>query len=137
MTINVIDFYRKVEEKGIKNPFIESLENPIFYILSRVNGKIRELTLKLSGKVECPPLDSFKDFEVDSYRSYLMITDFLLGENGESVRRRWGLSKGDFRELIFKLYFILVREHSTCGSFRKVILLLLGMWKYIMGRKAE
>jgi hypothetical protein len=135
LAINVIDFYRRV--KGKENIFTEALESPTFYILSYVNGKMRELTLKLSGKVECPPLNSFKDFDVESYRSYLMITDFLLGENGESVRRRWGLSKGDFRDLVFKLYFTLVREHSTCNLFKKVILLLLGMWKYIMGREAE
>ena len=130
MALSVIDFYRRVEARGTANPFIEALESPVFYILARVNGKLRELTLKLSGEVKCPSLNSFEDFEVESYRSYMMITDFLLGEHGENVRKRWGLSKGDFRGLIFKLYFALIREHSTCGWFKKVILLLLGVWKF-------
>ena len=130
MAISVIDFYRRVEGRGIGNPFMEALESPVFYILSRVNGKLRELTLKLSGEVKCPSLNSFENFEVESYRSYIIITDFLLGENGENVRRRWGLSKRDFRELIFKLYFALIREHSTCNWMKKVILLSLGVWKF-------
>ena len=137
MTISVIDFYRKIENKDDRNPFSPVLQSPTFYILAYVNGKVRELTLKLSGEFECPSLDSFKDFNIESYRNYIIIANFLTGEGGERAKRSWGLSEEDFRELIFELYFILVKEHSTCGWFKRALLVLLGMWKHFVGRKLK
>ena len=137
MAISVIDFYRKIDSKNGRNPFIQALQDPTFYILAYVNGKVRELTLKLSGEFECPSLDSFKYFNIESYRNYVIIVNFLLGENGEKVRKSWGITKEDFRELIFELYFILVKEHSTCGWLKKALLVVLGMWKFFIGRKIK
>ena len=137
MVINVFDFYRKIEDKSDKNPFSPVLQNPTYYILSEVNGKVRELTLKLKGEVECPIITSLKDFEVEGYKNYTIITNFLLGEEGERVRRSWGLTREDFKELIFELYFALVKEHTTCGIIKKGLLVFLGMWKFFIGRKLK
>lgn len=137
MTIRVIDFYRRTDKKNGRNPYIQELEDPTFYILSYVNGKVRELTLKLSGKFECPLLDTLRDFDIESYRNYIIIVNFLLGEDGEKVQRSWGITKKDLRELIFELYFTLIRVHATCGWFKKALLIAVGMWKFFMGRKIK
>lgn len=136
MTINVLNFYSDIKEEGVK-VLPKVFHSPTFYILAKVDGKLRELTLKLSGEVKCPALKDQKDFDINGCRDYLIITDFLLGENGERVRLSWGLTKEDFRELIFELYFALVKEHSTCGIFRKSFLLLFGTWKFFMGRRLK
>lgn len=136
MTISVLDFYRKIEDASSKNPFTPVLHDPVFYILSYVNGKVKELTLKLSGEVEYPLVVS-KDFEIESYKSYIIITDYLLGEQGDNVRKKWGLSKEDFRELIFEMYFALIKEHSTCNCIKRAFLVLLGIWKFFAGRKIK
>ena len=132
MAIDVLDF--NIEEGNV-NPFAIVLHDPVFNILAYVNGSLRELTLKMSGEVTCPEISSLNDFEFESYRSYLMITEFLLGEQGENVRRSWGLSKDDFRELIFEMYFTLDEEHSTCGFFKKALLIFIGICKFFRGRK--
>ena len=137
MAISVIDFYRKIEEKSDRNPFNLVLQSPTFYILSYVNGKIKELTLKLKGEIDCPIISSLKDFETEGYKNYIIITNFLLGEEGEKVRINWGLSKEDFRELIFELYFTLVKEHAACGIVKKAILMLIGMLKFFIGGKIK
>lgn len=133
--VSIIDFYRKVEEGEDSNPFALSLTNPVFCILMRVDGKVREVVLRLSGEVACPLLGSCEDFTAEGYRDYTILTDFLLGEKGEALRKRWGFSEEEFRELIFKLYFTLIREHSTCSFPKKFFLLLVGIWKFIVGRK--
>ena len=135
LTISVLNFYSRTKESKVAFPKV--LHSPTFYILAKVDGKLRELTLKLSGEVKCPPLKDQKDFSAIGCRDYLIITDFLLGENGERVRLSWGLTKEDFRELIFELYFALVKEYSTCGVLRKSFLLLFGAWKFFMGRKIK
>ena len=137
MAISVIDFYRKIEDKSDRNPFNLLLQSPTFYILSYVDGKVKELTLRLKGEVECPVITSLKDFETEGYKNYIIITNILLGEEGERVRKSWGLTKEDFRELIFELYFALIREHATCGVFKKALLVLIGMWKFFVGRKLK
>jgi hypothetical protein len=91
----------------------------------------------MAGNIECPSLGFFKDFNIEGYRNYLIIVNFLLGENGERVRIAWGLTKEDFRELIFELYFILIKEHATCGLFKKGMLVLIGLWKFFLGRKLK
>lgn len=137
MTINVIDFYREDNGESLQNPFVTLVERPVFSILVDVNGRTKEFVLKLSGAVECPfhIIENLKDFEIESYRNYLIITDFLLGENGEKLRENWGFTKEDFRELIFELYFCLVKEHATCGIFKKAFLVLIGLWKFYMRRR--
>lgn len=135
MIVSVLDFYRKETEEGIGNPFLTTLHEPIFFIVVNLDGKKRELVLKMSGDVECPPVKNVKDFEFESYRNYLIITNFLLSEQGNKIRLHWGLSEEDFREFIFELYFCLVNNYSTCGMFKKAFLVLLGLWKFYAGRK--
>lgn len=132
MAISVYNFYSNI--KSADNPFLQVLENPTFYILVKLNGKMRELALKMSGDVKCPPIKVAGDFEIESCRNYLVITDYLMGEYGDRVRESWGLSKEDFRELVFELYFCLVKEHSKCGIFKKALLILFGMWKFFVGK---
>ena len=134
MAIDVLDFYIE-DSKGSANPFLIELHEPTFCILVRSQGKIRELVLKMSGDVKCPSLNDLKDFVLESYRNYLIITEFLLGEQGQRVRESWGLSKEDFRELIFELYFCLVSMHSRCSVLKKAFLILVGLWKFHLGRK--
>jgi hypothetical protein len=134
LAISVLDFNKEIEEQD-SNPFLLSFHEPIFNILAYVNGKFKELTIKMSGEVECPSVKNLKDFDLESYRNYIIITEFLLGEHGQRIRESWGLSKEDFRELIFELYFALVREHATCNSFKKALLLFIGIWKFFIGRK--
>lgn len=135
MTINVIDFYREKDGEGLNNPSLLSLQGPIFGILADIDGKRKELVLKLSGSVEYPLTKGLKDFDADSYGNYLIITDFLLGENREILRQNWGLSKEDFRELFFELYVCLLKEHTTCSLFKKALLMFIGFCKFYIGRK--
>ena len=134
MTIQVLDFNKEITVED-NNPFLQALHEPVFNIMAYVDGKFRELTLKLSGEVKCPIFKGLKDFDSESYRNYLIIADFLLGEHGQRLRESWRLSKEDFRELIFELYFVLVKEHSTCGFFKKAFLIFVGICKFYMGRK--
>ena len=131
MTINVLNFYSNIKN----NENLKVFHSPIFYILVKVNGKLRELTLKLAGEVRCPAIKAQEDFKFEGCRDYIMITDFLLSNNGERVRGSWGLTKEDFRELIFELYFTLVKEHSKCSTFRRACLLLFGVWKFFIGKR--
>ena len=137
MTINVIDFYREKDGESLHNPFLLSLQGPTFGILADVDGKRKELILKLSGSVEYPSTKGLKDFDAESYGNYIIITNFLLGENREILRQNWGLSKEDFRELFFELYVCLLKEHTTCGLFKKALLMFIGLWKFYAGRKLK
>ena len=134
MSIRVLDFNKEITVED-NNPFLQVLHEPVFNIMAYVDGKFRELTLRMSGEVKCPIFKDLKDFNLESYRNYLIIVDFLLGEFGERLRESWRLSKEDFRELIFELYFCLVKEHATCGIFKKAFFVLIGLWKFYAGRK--
>ena len=72
-----------------------------------------------------------KAFDIDA------ITDFLLGESREILRQSWGLSKEDFKELFFELYFCLLKKYAKCGIFKKVFLIFVGLWKFFIGRKLK
>ena len=139
MTINVLNFYIEKDKGSTSNPFKPMPENPTFIILAEVEGKKRELALKLSEGVKPIPIDvkKLRDFNLEGYRNYLIITDFLLGENKERLRQSWRLSKEDYRELFFELYFCLLREYATCGLLKKALLLLLGLCKFCIGRKLK
>ena len=93
---------------------------------------MKELTLKLAGIVKSPNVGT-KDFEAEAYKNYLIISDFLKGDRKENVRESWGLTKEDFRELLFELYFALVERHTNCGSFKRVLLMLIGLCKFGFG----
>lgn len=129
MTLNVIGFYRKG-----RNPFATYLLDPIFYILVSKDKKVKEYTLKLSGKFYYTVPNDLKEFKEEEYRNYKIITDFLLGDNKERIRDSWGLTKEEYRGLIFGLYFILVKNCTTCNWFKKGFLLLAGFLKFKMGR---
>jgi hypothetical protein len=135
LKIGVLNFYRNRESRELSNPFISILKDPTFYILACFDGKIKELALEMAGDIECPTLNGFKDFRIEGYRNYLIITNYLLGENGERVRLAWGLSKEDFRELIFELYFTLVKEHTTCSLFKKGILVFIGLLRFYFRKR--
>ena len=122
MSIRVLDFNKEITAEDA-NPFLQEFHGPVFNIMVYVDGKFRELTLKMSGIVKCPVFKGLKDFDSESYRNYLIIADFLLGEHGQRLRESWRLSKEDFRELIFELYFCLVKEHATCGVWKKAFLI--------------
>lgn len=132
MSVKVIGFYRK---KDSRNLFQTILLDPTFYILVRRDDKVRELVLKLSGRYPYHVSLDFSDFEHEAYKNFVVIERALLGDNGENIRVRWGLSKKDFRELTFELYFNLLNNYATCGEFRKGLLLLIGLFKYYTGRR--
>ena len=125
------------DKRSTSNPFSPLPEKPTFVILAEVEGKKRELILKLSEGIKCIEVDTNKlrDFKTEGYRNYLIITDFLLGENKERVRQSWGLSKEDYRELFFELYFCLLKEYTTCGLFKKAFLAVIGLCKFYLGGK--
>ena len=129
MTLQVIGFYRRG-----RNPFSNYLVDPIFYILVSRNGKVKEYTLKLSGRFYYTIPKDLKYFKEEEYRNHKVITDFLLGDNKERIRDSWGLTKAEYRELIYGLYFTLVKNYTTCGWFKKGFLLLIGFLKFKMGR---
>ena len=133
MTIAVIDFYRNIGKK--QNIFATSLKDPVFYILSKVNGRMKELTLKLTGDIRFPDFSRLKDFEVEAYRNYYIIVNFLLGEKKDVIRESWGLTKGDYKELIFELYCALLKNHATCGVVKRGFLYVIGIWKFYFGGK--
>ena len=132
MSVKVIGFYRKKDNRSL---FQTILLDPTFYILVRVNGKVRELVLKLSGRYPYHVSSDFSDFEHEAYKNFLVIERALLGDNGENIRVRWGLSVKDFRELTFELYFTLLNNYATCGKVKKFLLLFIGLIKYYTGRR--
>lgn len=134
MSIKVLDFRKEIGAEDI-NPFLKVLHDPVFNILARVNNKLRILTIEMSGDVECPSIKDLKDFDINGYRNYVVIVDFLLGEYGQKVRESWRLSKVSFRELIFALYFCLIKEYAKCGFLKKAFLIFVGLAKFYIGRK--
>lgn len=129
MTLNVIGFYRKG-----KTALITYLVDPIFYILVSKDKKVKEYTLKLSGKYYYVTPKNLRDFKAEEYKNFNIITKFLLGENKDRIRDSWGLTKEEYRELIFGLYFLLVKQYATCGWLKKGFLLLAGLIKFKIGR---
>ena len=129
MALNVIGFYRKG-----RNPFASYLIDPTFYILVSRNNKVKEFTLKLSGRYYYVTHSDLRDFKAEEYKNYTIITNFLLGDNKERVRDSWGLTKEEYRELIYSMYFFLVKSHSTCGWLKRNFLLLIGFVKFKLGR---
>ena len=132
MALKVIGFYRRTKNK---NPFITALIDPMFYILVSRDKKVREFTLKLSGKFSYIMPHDLEGFDFEAFRNYNIITDFLLGENRDRIRENWGLTKQEYRDLVFQLYFVLVRSYSTFGWFKKEMLVFLGKLKYYFGRR--
>lgn len=132
MTISVVDFNREIGKEWEANPFSQVLKNPIFDIIVFINDKLKIFTLKIAGEIDCPLIPAGGDFEPEFYRNYLIIANFLLGEDGEGARKSWGLSKKDFRELIFSLYFALIKEHATCSFLKRAFLYLMGKWKFFI-----
>lgn len=132
MSLQVIGFYRRTKNK---NPFTTTLIDPIFYVLVSRNKKVREFTLKLSGKFSYVIPSDLKFFDTEAYRNYIIITDFLLGENRDKIRANWGLSTKEYRDLIFQLYFVLIKNHAKYGWFKKEVLVFLGKLKYYFGRR--
>lgn len=132
MALKVIGFYRRTKNK---NPFTTALVDPVFYILISRNKKVREFTLKLSGKFSYIIPSDLEHFDSEAYRNYNIITSFLLGENRDRIRENWGITKGEYRDLIFQLYYVLIRNHANYGWFKKGILVFLGKLKYYFGRR--
>lgn len=128
MALKVIDFYRKTGRK--RSIFMAFLKDPVFYILVRINGKIKELTLKLSGDILCPSVPPLGCVDSEAHRNYMIIIDALTGKNRDRIRRDLGFSKREFREIIFQIYCILIFKHTTCSSLERVVLFLLGLWKF-------
>ena len=129
MTLKVIGFYKK----GKTTPSVYLID-PIFYILVSKDKKVKEYTLKLSGKYWYVVSKDLRDFKEEEYKNFKIITDFLLGDNKERIRDSWGLTKEEYRELIYGLYFTLVKHYTTCSWFKKGFLLLIGFLKFKMGR---
>ena len=129
MTVEVIGFYKKG-----RNPFPTYLVNPNFFILTKKDKKVKEYTLKLSGKYYYVTPKDLRDFKAEEYKNYIIITNFLLGDNKERIRDSWGLTKEEYRDLIYGMYFLLVRNYATCNLFKKGFLLLKGFIKYKLGR---
>lgn len=132
MTLKVIGFYRRTKNK---NPFTTSLVDPVFYVLVCRNKKVKEFTLKLLGKFSYLTYDTPKGFDVDAYRNYSVITDFLLGKYRDTIRANWGLTRKEYRDLIFQMYFVLVKNHTNISLAKKVFLVLAGFIKYYLGGK--
>ena len=132
MSLKVIGFYRRIKNK---NPFTTALIDPIFYILVSRNKKVKEFTLKLSGKFSYVTPFDLENFEPEGYKNYNIITDFLLGENRDRIRANWGLTVKEYRDLIFQLYYVLVRSYGKGSWLKKEVLVLLGKLKYYFGRR--
>ena len=132
MALKVIDFYRKSGRK--RTIFMAFLKDPIFYVLVRLNGKIKELTLKLSGEILCPSSPSVPYVDPEAHRNYSVIIDSLTGKNREKIRKDWGLSKREFREIIFQIYCTFIFKHTICSKWERFVLFLIGMWKFYIGK---
>ena len=127
MQVKVLDFYRKVDSV---NPFTPVLTDPTFCILVNKEGKSKELILNLKGEysyINCPDLECYEE---EAYKSYKIILDFLLGENKELLRERWGFTRKEYNKFVFELEKVLIDNHSFYGCFKKKLLILLGFLKF-------
>lgn len=129
MALKVIGFYKKG-----RNPFTTYLLDPTFYILVSRNNKVKEYTLKLSGRYYYVTPRDLRDFSAEEYKNYNIITNFLLGDNKERIRDSWGLGKKEYKELIHGLYSLLVKDYSTCGWLKRSLLMFKGFIKFKFGR---
>lgn len=129
MALRVIGFYKKG-----RSPFPTYLLDPTFYILVSKDNKVKEFTLKLSGRYYYVTPRDLKDFGAEGYKNYTIITNFLQGENRDRIRESWGLSEEEYNKLIFEMYEALVREHSLCGCLKRHWLEFTGFLKFKLGR---
>ena len=132
--LKVLEFYRKKEST---NPFTYVLVDPVFCILINKEGQTRELILNLKGKfpfAQCPDSECFEE---EAYKSYKILKDFLLGEDKELLRERWGLTKKEYSIFLFEIKKVLINNHSFYGSFKKKLLTLLEFLKFQTGRIGE
>lgn len=134
VSVKVIGFYKRKDNKSL---FWTIILDPTFYILAQVNGKVRELVLRLSGRYPYYVSSDFTDFEHEAYKNFVVISKVLLGDNGENIRVKWGLTKKEFKELIWGLFLTLLKNSATCGKFRKFILFVSGILKYYVGGKLK
>lgn len=129
--IKVLDFYRK---KDSINPFIPVLRDPSFCILVNENSRTKELILNLKGEfpyMNCPDVESYEE---EAYKNYEIIRNFLLGENKELLRDRWGLTFNEYDKFIFELKKVLIENHSFYDWFKKKLLVALEFLKFCTGR---
>ena len=129
--IKVLDFYRK---KDSINPFIPVLRDPSFCILVNENSRTKELILNLKGEfpyMNCPDVESYEE---EAYKNYEIIHNFLLGENKELLRDRWGLTFNEYDKFIFELKKVLIENHSFYDWFKKKLLVALEFLKFCTGR---
>ena len=129
MTLEVVGFYRKG-----RNPLPTYLIDPTFYILTRNGKKVKEYTLKLSGRYYYVTPTNLRGFSAEEYKNYTIITNFLLGDNKERIKDSWGLSREEYKELIYGMYSSLIKNHSTYGWFKKSCLLFKEFLKFKIGR---
>ena len=127
MTIRVIDFYQRKKNK-FPNKFV--WRDPVLYVLAKVDGKLKEMALRLAGDIKPPSIINLKDFEAEAYCNFVVITNALLSDMRENIRQSWKLSERDFKDLIFDMYCIMVSRYCTCGFIRRFFLYLAGVWKY-------
>lgn len=129
--MKVLDFYRK---KDSINPFIPVLRDPSFCILVNENSRTKELILNLKGEfpyMNCPDVESYEE---EAYKNYEIICNFLLGENKELLRDRWGLTFNEYDKFIFELKKVLIENHSFYDWFKKKLLVALEFLKFCTGR---
>lgn len=129
--IKVLEFFRKVESG---NPFTPVLKDPTFCILIVKNNKTRELILNLKGDYPYMEYPTYHDYEENAYKDYRIIKGFLLGDNKELLRDRWGLTEKEYYRLVFEMKKVLINNHSFFGDFKKKLLILLEFLKFQTGR---
>ena len=132
MSVTVLDFYQKRRNK-FPNKFVT--KGPVFYVLAKVNGRLKELALRLAGDIKAPSTAGLKDFEAEAYKCYVIITEVLLSDKKEAVMASWGLSERDYKDLIFDMYCVLVSKYSKCGFIKRFLLYFSGVCKFYFGGK--
>ena len=133
MSVAVLDFYQRKKNNKFPNKYV--YRDPVFYILAKVNGRLKELALKLAGDIKPPSTVGLKDFEEEAYICYTIIVNAFLSDSGEAIRVSWGLSERDFKDLIFDMYCVLVSKYSKCGFIKRFLLYFSGVCKFYFGGK--
>ena len=133
MSLKVYDFYTK--DKISTNRYHNILMNgTLFYILVKMADTFKELDLQIPKKYHYEQTYfNYIDFSSNKVIEYNILFDFVKS-NENLIKNKWGLSDEEFYDLRDGLKLALVREHSTCGFPRNVILETTVLFNFFVTR---
>lgn len=125
MAIEVFDFYTK-EALNVDRPRNLLLSNALFYILLKINGKEKELSIQVPKKFHYERFYKYADFTRFKAVEYSILSDFIRC-NKDLVKSKWGLGERDYLRLVTKLEAAFIKNYYVRGLLWEWVM-LFGVW---------